>query len=52
MLTDRATVQEAAVQVGSGAVADADGTSRVDMHTLHVMTIDDSSTTEIDDGEE
>lgn len=43
-------LQEAALRVGAGAVADADANNRVHMETMHVMTIDDISTTEIDDG--
>lgn len=50
MSADFVTVQAAAAQVEAAAVDDADVNNRVDMQTMHVMTIDDASTSEIDDG--
>lgn len=48
---DLVTVQEAAAHVEAEPIDDADSTIRLDMQTVHVMNIDDTLTTEVDDGE-
>lgn len=43
-------LQEAAAKVNAGAISDTDASSRKNLCHMHVITIDDASTTEIDDG--